>query len=143
MQTVGVTGRISKTFGWAKTLIGLGASHNRTDYSLLVSSMVNDAQMSITTATLDYSLRPARALSVEGKSDVHFYNQKNQTNPSLSSGSTTDWKHHLNLHVFPASRWMLSIKNELFHTNDKSIGTNYFLDFAISYKVKQWELSKR
>ena len=36
---------------------------------------------------------------------------------------------------------MISIKNELFHTNDKSVGTNYFLDFAISYKVKQWELS--
>lgn len=141
MQTVGVTGRISKTFGWAKTLIGLGASHNRTDYSLLVSSMVNDARMSVTTATLDYSLRPARVLSVEGKSNVHFYNQKNRTNPGLSSGNTTDWKHYLNLHVFPANRWMISIKNELFHTNDKSVGTNYFLDFAISYKVKQWELS--
>ena len=89
MQTVGVTGRISKTFGWAKTLIGLGASHNRTDYSLLVSSMVNDARMSVTTATLDYSLRPARVLSVEGKSNVHFYNQKNRTNPGLSSGNTT------------------------------------------------------
>lgn len=36
---------------------------------------------------------------------------------------------------------MINIKNELFHTNDKSVGTNYFLDFAISYKVKQWELS--
>lgn len=141
MQTVGVTGRISKTFGWAKTLIGLGASHNRTDYSILVSGMVNDARMNITTATLDYSLRPARALSVEGKSNVHFYNQKNRTNPGLSSGNTTDWKHYLNLHVFPANRWMISIKNELFHTNDKSVGTNYFLDFAISYKVKQWELS--
>ncbi len=141
MQTVGITGRISKTFGWAKTLIGLGASHNRTDYSLLVSSLVNDARMSITTATLDYSLRPARALSVEGKSNVHFYNQKNRTNPSLSSGSTTDWKHYLNLHIFLANKWMLSIKNELFHTNDKSIGTNYFLDFAINYKVKQWELA--
>ena len=141
MQTVGVTGRISKTFGWAKTLIGLGASHNRTDYSLLVSSMVNDARMSVTTATLDYSLRPARVLSVEGKSNVHFYNQKNRTNPGLSSGNTTDWKHYLNLHVFPANRWIISIKNELFHTNDKSVGTNYFLDFAISYKVKQWELS--
>ena len=141
MQTVGVTGRISKTFGWAKTLIGLGASHNRTDYSLLVSSMVNDARMSVTTATLDYSLRPARVLSVEGKSNVHFYNQKNRTNPGLSSGNTTDWKHYLNLHVFPANRCMISIKNELFHTNDKSVGTNYFLDFAISYKVKQWELS--
>lgn len=141
MQTVGVTGRISKTFGWAKTLIDLGASHNRTDYSLLVSSMVNDARMSVTTATLDYSLRPARALAVEGKSNVHFYNQKNRTNPGLSSGNTTDWKHYLNLHVFPANRWMISIKNELFHTNDKSVGTNYFLDFAISYKVKQWELS--
>ncbi len=32
MQTIGIYGRVSKSFGWAKTLIGLGASHNITIY---------------------------------------------------------------------------------------------------------------
>ncbi len=141
MQTVGMAGRISKTFGWAKTLIGLGTSHNTTDYCLLVSGLVNDARMTTTTAALDYSLRPVRILSVEGKSNVYFYKQKNRTTPNLLSGSTTDWEHFLKLHIFPANGWMMSIKNELFHTSDKSVGTNYFLDFAISYKAKRWELS--
>ena len=141
MQTIGVAGRISKTFGWAKMLIGLGASHNMTDYSMLVSGEVNDARMSTITAALDYSLRPARILSVEGKSSLYFYKQNNRTTPALSSGSTTDWEHFLKLHIFPTNRWMISIKNELFHTSDKSIGTNYFLDFTVSYKAKRWELS--
>lgn len=141
MQTIGLSGRISKTFGWAKTLIGLGASHNITCYSMLVSGNINDARMNSTTATLNYSLRPASILSVEGKSVMSAYRQKNLTSPELSSGSTTDWEHHLNLYVFPLNGLMLSIKNELFHTNDKSIGTNYFLDLAISYKSKHWELS--
>ena len=35
----------------------------------------------------------------------------------------------------------MSIKNELFHTSDKRFGTNYFLDLALSYKIKRWELS--
>ena len=141
MQTAGMAGRVSKTFGWAKTLIGLGASHNITDYSLLVSGIVNDARMNTTAVALDYSLRPSKILSVEGKSDVNIYKQKNLTSPELSSNSTTDWEHFLNLHIFPANGWMISIKNELFHTSDESIGTNYFLDFAVSYKAKRWELS--
>ena len=141
IQTAGMAGRISKTFGWAKTLIGLSASHNITDYSLLVSGIVNDARMSTTTVALDYSLRPAKILSIEGKSNVNIYKQRNQTSPELSSSNTTDWKHFLNLHIFPANGWMVSIKNELFHTSDESIGTNHFLDFAVSYKTKRWELS--
>lgn len=141
MQTIGVSGRISKSFGWAKTLIGLGASHNITDYSMLVSGIVNDARMNTTAVSFNYSLRPARFLSVEGKSNVNIYKQKNLTAPELSFNPTTDWEHFLKLSVFPAKGWMLSVKNELFHTNDKSIGVNHFLDFSIAYKAKRWELS--
>ena len=97
--------------------------------------------MSRATTTFDYSLRPIKALAVEGKSNVYFYKQTNLTNQSLSSGRTVDWKHFLKLHIFPAKGWMMSIKNELFHTSDKRFGTNYFLDLALSYKIKQWELS--
>ena len=47
----------------------------------------------------------------------------------------------IKVYVFPAKGWMLSVKNELFHTNDKSIGINHFLDLAIAYKAKRWEFS--
>ena len=141
MQTYGLSGRISKTFSWAKTLIALDASHNITDYCLLVSDVVNDARMNNTHAGLDYSLRPLRQLSVEGKSNVNIYKQQNLTRPELSSGNTTDWQHYLNIHIFPAEKWMLSVNNELFHTNEKGVGANYFLDLALSYKAKRWEIS--
>ena len=112
-----------------------------TDYCMLVSGIVNDARMNTTSVSFNYSLRPARFLSVEGKSNVNIYKQKNLTAPELSSDPTTDWEHLLKLYVFPAKGWMLSVKNELFHTNDKSIGVNHFLDLAIGYKAKRWELS--
>ena len=131
-------GRVSKSFGWAKTLVGIGASHNITDYNMLVSGIVNDARMNTTAVSFNYSLRPARFLSVEGKSNVNIYKQKNLTAPELSSDPTTVWEHFLKLYVFPAKGWMLSVKNELFHTNDKSIGINHFLDLAIGYKAKRW-----
>ena len=141
MQTIGVSSRVSKSFGWAKTLVGLGASHMVTDYCMLVSGIVNDARMNTTSVSFNYSLRPARFLSVEGKSNVNIYKQKNLTAPELSSDPTTDWEHFLKLYVFPAKGWMLSVKNELFHTNDKSIGVNHFLDLAIGYKAKRWKFS--
>lgn len=141
LQTFGLSGRISKTFSWAKTLIALGASHNVTDYSLLVSDVVNDARMNNTNVGFDYSLRPLHQLSIEGKSNVNIYKKQNLTRPELSLGSTTDWQHYLNLHIFPAEKWMLSVKNELFHTNEEGVDANYFLDLALSYKAKRWELS--
>ena len=36
---------------------------------------------------------------------------------------------------------MLSVKNQLFHTNSEGIGTSFFLDLAMSYKAKRWELT--
>ena len=141
MQTLGLSARIHKTFGWGKTLIALGASHNETDYSLLVSDEMNDARMKNTCVGIDYSLRPIYQLSVEGKSNVNIYEQENLSRPELSSGNTTDWQHFVNLHFFPAAKWMLSVKNELFHTDEEGADANYFLDLALSYKAKRWELS--
>ncbi len=140
-QTAGLSGRISKTFSWAKTLVALSASHHVTDYSLLVAGAVNRARMGTTTTTLSYSLRPIGMLSVEGKSAVRVYRQKNRTVPERSPEQTTDWEHFLNLHLLPARGWMLSARNELFHSNDRGAGTNYFLDIAASYKAKRWELA--
>lgn len=36
---------------------------------------------------------------------------------------------------------MISMKNELFHSSEASVSTNFFMDIALCYKRKRWELS--
>lgn len=141
MQTVGLSARISKSFSWAKAVVGLGITHNITDYKLLLADDVDKARMNFTLLSLDYSLRPIRQLSVEGKSGMDLFKQQNRTHKNLSSGSVTDWRHSLNIHFFPADKLMFSLNNSLHHTNEDGVGANYFLDLNFSYKLKRWELA--
>ncbi len=141
MQTLGMSARLSKSFSWARTVVSLGAVHNVTNYKLLMSGEIDNAVMHITLADLDYSLRPAKELSIAGKSGVDIFDQRNLSRADYSSGTVADWHHNLDFHVFPAEGWMVSAKNSLFHINEEGAGVNYFLDLALSYRSKRWEIS--
>ena len=140
-QTIGLSARISKTFAWAKMLVGLGATHNRTNYKYLLAGNIDKARMNFTLVDINYSLRPVKALSIEGKSSVSLFEQLNLTHKDLSSGTTIDWRHALNLYVFASKNLLFSLKNTLYHTNEEGIDINYFLDMGLSYKSQRWELS--
>lgn len=139
--TKGLSSRFSKSFGWAKTVLGLSASYMMTDYGLLVMDKVNKGRMHSTDLSFDYSLRPIRVLSLEGKSSAIISKQENRSMKNLSSGSITDWEHSLDLHIFPKKGWMISVKNELFDSSERSIDVNYFCDLSLSYKTKRWEIA--
>ena len=141
MQSIGLSARVSKTFAWAKLLVGLGATHHSTNYKLLLAGNIDKARMNVTLVDFNYSLRPVKELSIEGKSSMSLFEQKNLTHEDFSSGTTVDWRHNLNLYIFPSRKLMLSLKNALYHTNEEGIDMNYFLDMGLSYKSKRWELS--
>lgn len=140
-QTIGVSARISKSFAWAKMLVGLGVSHDRTNYKYLLADNIDKARMNFTLVDINYSLRPIKILSIEGKSSVNLFEQKNLTHKELSAGTTVDWRHALILYVFASKKLMFSLKNALYHTNEEGIDVNYFLDMGLSYKSKRWEFS--
>lgn len=142
-SSMGISGRISKSLSWAKTVIALNASYTTSDYSMLVADQLHDARMNTWSSALTYSLRPFQLMSVEGKTDLMVRKQQNLSQKSLSSGSIADWEHSLNLNIFPARKWMITWENELFHSSEKSFGTNYFCDLLLSYKAKRWEISFR
>lgn len=141
IQTIGLSTRISKTFSWAKLLIGLGATYNITNYKLLLDDNIDKARMNIAIVNFNYSMRPIQELSVEGKSSINLYEQKNLTHSDLSSGAAIDCRHALNFFVFPSKKIMFSLKNTLYHTNEEGIDLNYFLDIELRYKSKRWELA--
>ena len=139
--TKGVSSRYSKSFGWAKTVLDLSASYMMTDYGLLAMDKVNKGRMHSSVLSFNYSLRPIRVLSLEGKSSAIISKQENRSLKNMSSGSITDWNHSLDLHVFPKKGWMISVKNELFDSSERSIDVNYFCDLSLSYKSKSWEIA--
>lgn len=139
--TAGLSSRVSKAFGWAKLYLGIVAAHNITDYSMLIAGNVNDARMHGTQITLDYSLRPVRWVSVEGKSGMHISRQQNLTLSELSAGTTTAWQHSMGMYFFPASKWTVSLSNDLFHSSEPGFKTNYFCDLSVSYRAERWELA--
>lgn len=139
--TKGIASRISKTFGWAKTIIALNASYNISDYAMLVADQIADARMKATEISLDFSLRPIRIMAIEGKFSVRIDEQENLSASSMSAHRTIDKVHSLNIFLFPKRGWMLTAKNDLFDSSDTGIDLSYFCDLAISYKAKRWELS--
>ena len=149
MLTKSLSGRISKSVGWAKLFAGLSASYTVNDYSLLIGNDIADANMKTISLGLDYSLRPCQLLSIEGRSSMRHSKQAIMANTittaasssGISGNTTTDWEHTLSAYIYPANGWMVSLKNELYHSNTEGSAANYFCDIAVSYKTKRWELS--
>ena len=53
----------------------------------------------------------------------------------------SDWEHWLQLNFLPAKRWMVSWRNELYHSSERDFGVNWFSDLSVSYKADRWEIS--
>ena len=137
---VSLSSRISKTFSWAKTIIGIGGSVSQNDYEYLINTTLADGRALSADLSVDYSLRPFQQLSLTGRSAMLYSKQKNRSS-NQPAFSTTRWIHNLQLHLLPTEKLMLTLSNDLFHSNEKNFKTSYFCDFTISYNSNSWELS--
>ena len=131
-------GRISKSFSWCRTVIGLSGSALLSDYSYLSAGKVVDARTAGYTVSLDYSLRPARWMTMEGGSLLEMTRRSVE---GAAMAGVNDWEHRMQLNFLPAKRWMISLHNELYHSSEKDFGVNWFCDASVSYKADRWEVS--
>lgn len=138
----GLSARLSQSFSWAGLFFGIGGRYNVNRYGLLIGDNVGNARMTTTSVTFNYSARPVKQVSIEGESDMTYYKQNGSAGNNIVQGhGVIDWKHSLDVYVFPSGKWMVGLKNELFHNNERSYGVNYYCDAVASYKTKRWELS--
>ena len=133
--------RLAKNFFLGNTTIGLDGSFNATTYSFLSSGQVMESRMDSYAVSLDYSLRPTKWLSVEGKSGATVTGRKELSGASVPVSCVVDWSHYANFHILPAAGWMLSWNNELYHSSEEGFGLNYFCDLSLSYRANRWEIT--
>ena len=133
-----VNSRVSKSFSWARTVVGLSGSASLSDYGYLFGGVVVDARTAEYAVSADYSLRPARWMSVQGYSGVVISRRSVE---GLEPTGIRDWEHWLQLNFLPAKGWMVSWRNELYHSSERNFGVNWFSDLSVSYKADRWEIS--
>lgn len=131
-------GRISKSFSWCRMVIELSGSALLSDYSYLSAGEVVAARTAGYTASVDYSFRPARWMTVEGGSLLEM---TRRSVAGAAAAGVNDWEHRMQLNFLPARRWTISLHNELYHSSEKDFGVNWFCDASLNYKADRWELS--
>ena len=112
-------------------MIGLSGSALLSDYSYLSAGKVVDARTAGYTVSLDYSLRPARWMTVEGGSLLEMTRRSVE---GTATAGVNDWEHRMQLNFLPAKRWMISLHNELYHSSEKDFGVNWFCDAISCYE---------
>lgn len=135
-----VDGRIAKNFFWANTTFGFGGGVNSSESQMLVSGVLAKNRMNVYHASFDYSLKPVKGISIQGKSKMMICNRQEKTAP-YNESAVIDWSHSLGINFNPAGGWIFSLNNEIYHSNEKSFGVNSFCDISVGYKSKKWELS--
>ena len=82
------------------------------EFEYLSEGSVERTDLYLYEVSFDYALKPFKWWTLEGKNGATI-NKRNHIAPLI------DWAHSLNLHFLPDSRWMLSLENEMYHSNDK------------------------
>ena len=130
-ETYSLSGSLGKSIFWAKLSMTLNGSYSWTNYDLMINQSLARQHTRNGRVSLRFSLKPTRWLSIEEESAYH-YSHRSMTNALQS------WNHELKLFLLPG-KWQIEWTNEFYHSNDKSVSTNYFSDLSIFYRTKNFE----
>lgn len=130
---------IAKSFSWAKAMVKGGISHSIQNYHMLIGERLTPCRMSNTDAYVGFSLKPLPFLSVEEKSVFTSSKQTNKGMPETSGKRLDYFKHKIKLFLFPG-KWQVEMDNEVYHSNESTVKFCHFLDFAVSYRTKRYEV---
>ena len=130
-ETYSLSGTLGKSIFWTKLNITLNGRYSWTSYDLLISDALSRQHTRNGSVSLRFSMKPTRWLSIEEESAYRYSHQS-------MSRSLQSWNHQLKLFLLPG-KWQIEWTNELYHSNDNSVSTNYFSDLSISYRTKTYE----
>lgn len=134
-----VSGDVSKSFSWAKTVLKAGVNWSNNNYHILLDKMRVPYNMQSLSASLGFSMKPIPLISIEEKSYFYRTVQSNKNADNTSDNVLNHFEHNIKIFVLP-SKWQIEIDNEFYHSNDHSVSFSHFADMAVSYRTKKYEI---
>lgn len=139
-ESQSLSGQLSKSFAWAKSMFTLAGSLNRTNDELYLSGLLTPYRSKVRLLSMSLSLRPASWLSLEGSSswtDVHTYlDFQNETTATSYCRGT----YKLETHFLISASSTLTFTQDMVH-NTRIHKDSYFGDVSFNHKFKRCELT--
>lgn len=130
--------RLAKSLRAANLNIGVSASYTENNYKLLIGSDIMPYKLRSGYVSADITMQPAKWLSLQEKSYYNFSKQINKNDASMNTAMLNTFTHILSVYFMPGS-WQIEWRNEVYHSNDKSVSFNFFSDISVSYRKKTYE----
>ena len=137
-QSYAINGRVSNRLNWANMNIALAGAYSWNNHNLLQSQQVMPTQLRTATVALSMATQPLKWLSVEARSGWS-HSQQVRRHSDDKGDALQSWDHSIKVFVMPG-KWQIEWTTDLCHSNDRSVSTNTFSDFSVSYRTKRYEL---
>lgn len=129
--------RIAQSLRWARMNIGLSATMTDNKYKMMTGGKPVPCSLQMANMGADISMQPATWLSADAKSSLTM---TRFAGSAIAGGRTMrHFYHNINVYIMPG-QWRVEWRNEIFHSNDRSVTSCYFADIAASYSFKRCEL---
>lgn len=132
-----ISGKAGKSIGWNKLTLSINGEYGSNHYQLLISDTPADFKLQNAQMGISIAYHPLDFLSIEENSSLNFNHQESKET-SISS-HLRYFSHDLAVYIMPG-HLQIEWKNELYHSNDKTVNTSYFSDLSVSYRKKEFEM---
>ena len=134
-----LSGDVSKSFSWAKTIVRAGCGWNTYRYHILLGGTRVPFQTRGLSASVGFSMKPLPLISIEEKSLFSRSTQQNRLEADAPDNALNHFEHEVKLFILPG-KWQMEVDNEFYHSNDHSVSFSHFADVSVSYRTKQYEI---
>lgn len=134
--------RLSKSLAAMKTIVSVDGSWKRDYADQYISNRLFRSRLDRVQLGIAIALTPLKNVSIEEKSQ-YLYSGQLLSDQNYDEGtSMKSYFHSLTVSYMPG-KWQIEFSNEIYHSNDQSVGFNYFSDAQLSYREKKYEIDLR
>lgn len=139
-ESQSLSGQLSKSFAWAKSMFTLGGSLSSTHDELYLSGQLTPYRSKVRLLSMSLSMRPASWLSLEGSSSWTDVQTCLDFQKETAATSYCRGTYKLETHFLISAGSTLTFSQDMVH-NTRIHKDSYFADVSFNHKFKRCELT--
>lgn len=129
--------RLSKTFSFWKTFVGITAQYMENHQKMMLENEVVPYRTKSVIVSSNYALQPNRYLSMEGTEHFGHTTLSSGIQPNSYALHLTN---RLDVNIFPASAWKFQWSHAWYLNWKPTRSSIYFMDFSLAYTKQKYSI---
>lgn len=129
--------RLSKTFSFWKSFVGITAQYTESHQKLMLEEEVIPYQTKSVLLSGNYALQPNRYLSIEG---TERFGHTTLCSGIQPNSYTTNLTNQLDVNVFPSTTWKFQWSHAWYLNYEPTYSSIYFMNLSLAYTPQRYSI---